>query len=402
MFEMIKRHKGLLVLSGGVVAAILYGLWPRALVVDVVSVLRGPMTVSISEQGKTRVIDRFIISAPVSGFMRRSGFRVGDRVKKGQVLIELEPLRSTVLDPRAQAEAQARVSAANAVLDAAQAKEKVVAADAILAKITFRRKQKLFSSKLISLGELDAARAQLRRTSASQRSAEFAVKVSRFELQAAQTTLKYSAVGKIVNNAQTVKIRAPVRGQILKIRNKSEGVVRSGQALIEIGDPSALEVVIDVLSSDAVRLKQGTRIKFNRWGGKLLLDGVVRRIEPVGFTKISALGVEEQRVLIVADIVTPGKYWDRLGDGYTVDASFIIWHKKEVLQVPASAVFRLRRDWVLFTVVNKRAVLKRVTIGRRSGLMVEITSKFNSGMIIIKHPNDKIENNAWLKLRVVQ
>lgn len=399
MLEGLQRHKGLILLGLLVAVALVYGAWPRALVVDGVKVWRGPMSVTINEQGKTRVIDRFVISAPVSGFMRRSSFRVGDQVKKGQVIVELEPLRSTVLDPRARAEAQARVAAANAVLDSAHAKSKVAAADANLAHKTFKRKQKLYSSKLISVGELDTARAQLRKTAATQRSAEFAVKVARFELQAAQTTLKYSATGNVENTNQNVRIRAPVSGQILKIRSKSEGVVKSGQSLIEMGDPSALEVVVDVLSIDAVRLKPGTRIHFKRWGGPGILDGIVRRIEPVGFTKVSVLGVEEQRVLIVADIVSPRKKWDRLGDGYTVDASFIVWHGNEVLQIPASAVFRRAGKWAVFTIVDQRARLRLVEVGRRSGLTIELKSPLNAGTWVVKHPGDEIENGDRIKLR---
>ena len=399
MLELIKRHKGLMILVVLAVAVLVYGAWPTALLVDTAVIRKGPMKVTIEEQGKTRVIDRFVISAPVSGFMRRTVFRVGDRVNKGQIVIELEPLRSTVLDPRARAEAQARVAAASAVLEAAQAKAKVSAADAELARKDYQRKHKLYKSKLISLGELDAARARLRKTAAILRSSKFAVKVAGFELQAAQTTLEYSAVGETPGAKQNVKIRAPVSGQILKIRNRSEGVVKSGQPLMEIGDPSALEVVIDVLSVDAVRLKPGTRIRFIRWGGQHTLDGVVRRIEPVGFTKLSALGVEEQRVFVVADIVSPHQLWSRLGDGYTVDASFIIWRGNSVLQVPASAIFRHQGHWALYRIVDGRAVLTLVRIGRRSGLAVEIQSELKPGTLVVKHPDNKVSEGVRLRLR---
>lgn len=393
MLESIKRHKGLIILAALLVSIMIYGLWPKAMQVDIVKVWRGPMTISINEEGKTRVIDRFIISAPVAGYKRRIQFEIGDKVSKNDVIVTLEPLRSTVLDPRSHAAAKAKVAAAKAALQTAEENLKAAIADATLAQQEFIRQQKLIKQKLVARSAYDLAKAANRRQQANKRSAEFAVQVARFELEAAQTTLKYSADSKAEEDNK-VYIKAPVSGQILKIHHKSEGVVNSGQALVEIGDPLALEVVIDVLSADAIRLSPGTAIEFKHWGGNEDLEGVVRRVEPVAFTKVSALGVEEQRVLIIADFTSAKELWRKLGDGYSVDANFIVWRGDKVLQVPSSAVFRYHNQWAVYTVNNKRAKLVPVILGKRGGLSVEILNDLKEGTAIIKHPDDNISDGA--------
>ena len=223
------------------------------------------------------------------------------------------------------------------------------------------------------------------------------MEVTRYEMEAAHTALKYSAAGEQQLNTEKVVIKAPVRGNVLKIHHKSEGVIREGEALIEIGDPRELEIEVDVLSADAVKIKPGTLVLFERWGGGYPLKGRVRMVEPAGFTKLSALGVEEQRVLVISDITSPTEEWAQLGDGYRVEASFILWENSDVLQVPASALFRYDSGWAVFVKKHNRAELRQVEVGYRNGLSSEITSGLDEGETVITHPGSAVTDGIRLK-----
>lgn len=388
----------IIAISMAVIFAIVYGFMPRPVPVDIAKALRGPLTVTIEEEGKTRVKDMFIISAPVSGFMRRIELNVGDYVKKGKIVVELEPLRSPILDPRSRAEAEAVVSAAEAALKAAEENVRAKTAEAEYAKSNLERIKKLFEEGYASKDAFEQAGLEAKRTEANLFSAEAAVNVARFDLDKARSALRYSAEG-ITNNDRIVAIRTPVDGRVLKIHHESEGVVNSGEPLIDIGDPGKLEVKVEVLSADAVKIKIGTTVLFERWGGDSALSGKVRVIEPAGFTKISSLGVEEQRVLVIADITSIPESWQRLGDGYRVDARFIIWEGKDVLQVPASALFRKGEGWAVFVLINKRAHLRQVEIGHRTGLVAEIVSGISEGEIVITHPDESIKDGTRVRPR---
>lgn len=394
-----RRRLALVLLLAVIALALAYGFMPRAVLVDAVRVTRGPFQVTVEQEGKTRVVDRFVISAPVAGFARRIEFDVGDGVSRGQTLVQLDPLRSSVLDPRSRAEAEARVSAAEATLRSAQANARAASADAGLALAEVDRIKRLYSAGSTTREALDRAEAEVRRTAANRRSADFNVEVARFELEAARTTLRYSAAETLPEAAETVALRSPVDGQVLKIERKSEGVANAGQSLIEIGDPRALEVEVDVLSADAVRISPGARVLFERWGGDPPLEGRVRTVEPAGFTKISALGVEEQRVFVVADITSPPAVWARLGDGYRVEARFVLWEAQDILQIPSSALFRYADGWAVFVVQGNRTHRRQVQIGHRSGLNTEITAGLSAGETVIVHPGDAVVEGIRVKLR---
>jgi HlyD family secretion protein len=395
----IKRRVWLIIIVLIIVLALGYGFMPKPVLVETSSVQTGHMKVTVEEEGKTRVINRFIVSVPVAGFARRIELDVGDVINKGQKVTELEPLRSTVLDPRSRAEAEARVAAAEASLHAS--KENAIAANASAeyAKKEFERISALFKDELVTQEKLDEVETEVLRTDAALRSFGFAVEVARYEMEAAHTALKYSAARQPERYAEKVVIRAPISGNVLKIDHESEGVVREGQALIEIGNPRELEVEVDVLSADAVKIKPGTPVLFERWGGNAPLKGKVRVIEPAGFTKISALGVEEQRVLVISNIVSPPGVWEQLGDGYRVEASFILWEDDRVLQVPASALFRYGDGWAVFIVKNKKAGLRKVEIGYRNGLSAEISSGITGGETVITHPDSSIKDGTRVRLR---
>jgi HlyD family secretion protein len=196
-----------------------------------------------------------------------------------------------------------------------------------------------------------------------------------------------------------VIVRSPVSGRVLKLHHESEGVVNSGEPLLDIGNPNRLEVKVEVLSADAVKIKEGTPVVFERWGGDRLLEGRVRTVEPAGFTKISSLGVEEQRVNVIVDFTSPSEVWRRLGDGYRLDSTFIIWEGKDVLQIPASAVFRRGDRWALFTVESRRARLREVEIGRRNGLAAQIVQGIAEGTVVITNPDDDIKDGVKVKVR---
>jgi HlyD family secretion protein len=394
-----RRNLGLILLAVILLAAIAYGFWPQPVAVDVMAVTRAPLQVTVEEEGKTRVVDRFVISAPVPGYVRRIELKVGDTVGEGQILAEVEPLRSVILDPRSRAEAQARVAAAEAALRAAQEDAIAAEAEADYAASQLQRLRRLYPKGYISIETLQQAEAAARRTEARRSSSRFAVQVAKFDLEAARTALRYSVAQDSHQTMEEAPVRAPVEGRVLKLKHESEGVVQAGEPLLEIGDPNSLEIEVEVLSADAVRISSGTRVLFERWGGVRPLEGRVRRVEPTGFTKVSALGVEEQRVLVIADITSPTEQWQRLGDGYRVEASFILWEGDSVLQVPASALFRHRDGWAVFMAANGRARLQPVQVGHRSGLAAEIISPLKEGELVILHPDDSLADGARISLR---
>ncbi|MEJ2643833.1 MAG: HlyD family efflux transporter periplasmic adaptor subunit [Gammaproteobacteria bacterium] len=391
---MWRRRIALALLAVGVAVGLYLGFRPQPVAVETAAVTTGPLRVTVEEEGKTRVQDRFVVSAPVAGYARRVDLDVGDAVDKGQPLVELEPLRSMVLDPRSRAEAQARVAAAEAQLESARAQSRATAAEAEHTKVDYERVAKLCTVQCVSEEEKDTAKAKWQVAEANHRAAQYTVEVARYELEAARTALRYSAAEQQGHGAERVTVTAPVDGRVLSVRHRSEGVVSAGEPLLDIGDPHRLEVEVEVLSADAVRIHPGTRVLLERWGGPEALDAVVRTVEPVAFTKVSALGVEEQRVLIIADITSPSAQWTSLGDGYRVEASFILWERSDVLQVPASALFRQGDGWAVFAVDDGRAKLTTVDVGERNGLAAQVLKGLAKGRRVIIHPSDQVHDGV--------
>jgi len=382
----------------GIVAALAYSFRPQPRLVDIAEAHRAPMQVTIQEEGKTRVIDRYIITAPVAGTTCRVDQEVGDLVEKDATLVNISPLQSQALDPRSRAEAQARVAASEASLRAAEQNVSVARAEADLAGTELARLEPLVTAGHISEERLDQARAVKRGTEAALRSALFNVEVAKYELEAARTALRYTG-NRSADPQDIVPVTAPVSGRILKLHQQCEGVVDRGQPLLEIGDTSSLEIETDVLSADAVKIKPGMPVLYERWGGDEALVGRVRRVEPVGFTKISALGVEEQRVLIISDITSPAEQWQTLGDGYRVESRFILWENDDVLQIPASALFRVDDRWAVFVMENDRAKRRPIEVGQRNGLYAQILDGLAEGMAVITHPDKTIDDGLAVKRR---
>lgn len=410
----IRRQIGLSLAGLLVVVAIIYGFLPKPVAVDVMPVERKTLQVLVEEEGQTRVTDRYAISVPVAGYARRIELEVGDAVTQGQILVILDPLPSTVLDPRSRAQAQARVASAKAALLAAQENASAAQASNDFAKLEYERIRDLCKTLCASQADEDKAAADARRAWANLRSARFAVEVARHELEAAKTTLQFSAAQDSSQKDSSQKdsahnvsqvtpekvlVTSPINGSVLKINRESEGVINLGQTLIEVGNPRSLEVVVEVLSADAVRISPGTKVLFERWGGEHALQGVVSVVEPVGYTKVSALGVEEQRVHVIADITSTPEQWLRLGDGYRVEARFILWEATDVLQIPASSLFRYGDGWAVFVMQDDMAVRKPVTVGQRNGLSAQVLSGLNEKEQVITHPDDSIDDGVQVYQR---
>lgn len=393
MHGIMKLRARLGILLSGLVlaAALVWGFLPRPVAVEPASVSRGPLTVTVEEEGRTRVKERYLISAPVSGYLRRIELEAGDAISADQQLAVIEPRRSEALDPRSRAQAQAQVRGAEAALAAAHEELNSAAAQSRLAVKALARAESLHRAGGLSDDALDRAEADATRSRALHEAAEHAVEVARFELETARAVLASHGTAA---DGELFSLQAPVDGRVLKLLRKSAGPVQAGEPLLELGDPEQLEVVVELLSTQAVQVVPGTRVKLERWGGQADLEGVVRVVEPAGFTKISALGVEEQRVLVIIDFSSPPGQWRRLGDAYRVEARFHVWEGEDVLQIPASALFRHDGGWGVFRIAGGRAQLTPVEVGRRAGLTAQILSGLEPGEQVISHPDDQISDGV--------
>ncbi len=399
MFTLLRQHPAIAAVLVVIGALLIWGYWPQPVLIEVAIAQRAPLAVTVEEEGRTRVIDRYIVSAPVDGVACRVQLDVGDVVERGQVLVAITPLASQVLDPRSRAQAKARVAAAESALRAAREQAVAASANHELAALELNRLQPLMAEGLISREAFDKAETIARTSAASKRSAEFNVEVAEYDLAAARTALEYSGATTDNLPAERVPVRAPIDGRILRIEHECDGPVRTGEPLFEVGDPAWLEVEVDVLSADAVRIRPGQPVRFDRWGGDQPLHGRVRTVEPVGFTKTSALGVEEQRVLVISDFTSPPRDWARLGDGYRVEAQFVLWQNDDVLQVPASSLFRYRDGWALFAIEDDRARRREVRVGQRTGLVAQILAGVDAGEAVVVHPSDAVEDGRRVRRR---
>ena len=382
-----------------VILAIIYGFLPKTQTVDLVYVTRGSLQITIEEEGRTRLKERFTVSAPTAGYMRRINAKVGDPVNKGQIIAVLDALQSQALDPRSRATAEATVSAAEASLNASIERERVATADADYTEQRLERLKALYAKGSISKDQFDQTDSEAQKARALQRSAKAAVNVARSELERAKITLRNFTSVKRTGVQDAVDVISPVSGNVFRIYRESEGTVNVGEPLMDIGDSKNLEVRVEVLSSDAVKIKKGTAVLFKRWGRDEPLTGIVRLVEPAGFTKISSLGVEEQRVLVIVDITSPLEQWRVLGDGYRMEAHFIVWEGKDILQVPVSALFRSGKGWAVFVEEKGNARRRMVEVGQRNGLTAEIISGLKEKEKVVAYPEDSISDGTKIQAR---
>lgn len=392
-----RRGRRRVILGGVAVLVVLVLIWaflPDRVPVQTAHVTRGPLQVTVEEEGETEVADRYVVTAPVTAYMRRIELEVGDKVETGQALVELEPPRPQLLDPRTRAELVARAEAAEAAV--VQAMEQARSAEAVAVQAASERDRlaRLAAAGAATPQALEQATAEAAQAAASADAARAAVETARGELAAAQAALR-GAPG--MQPVQQV-LRAPAAGRILTIHRTSAGHVSPGEPLIEIGSTAALEVRIDVLSQDAVRIAPGMRVLIDQWGGPAPLEAVVRRIEPQGFTVVSPLGVEEQRVAVTAVVTTPPAVWQgSLGAGYGVLARFIIWEGLDVLRVPTGALFRVRDGWAVFVVESGRANRRDVVIGWQAGLAAEVLEGLVDGEEVVMHPGNDVDHGVRVR-----
>ena len=376
-----------------VTAGIVYGFLPKPRPVQVAAVSKGFLEVIIEEEGETRVEQLYVISSPVVAFLRRIDFEVGDTVEKEQPLIHLEAPRAEILDNRTRTEAMARVEAAEARLIEARERARAAKVTADLAKSERRRIERLFETGSVSYQKMEQAVTEAEQALAGHDSARASVSAAKADLDTARAFLENGSPQDINQPVHKV-LHSPESGKILAIHRKSEGYVNSGEAMMEIGNTDRIEIVIDVLSQDAVRIKPGNRVLIEQWGGDFPLEAKVDRIEPKGITVVSALGVEEQRVNVIAKFSSPMDQWSKLGSGFRVLARFVVWESDDVLQLPTAALFRVEDGWAVFVVENSRAVKKYVHIGHRAGLATEVTGGLEEGDVVIVHPDRSIKEGV--------
>ena len=383
-----------------VIALIALPLRPEPLEVDAATVDRGPLQVTLDEEGETRVRDRYVISSPVSGRVLRIELEPGDPVVAGEtVLVTLQPAPPLLLDARTRAEAEARVEAAEADLGLARAGLARAQAEFRYAESEFERVNRLAEDQIVSREMLDSVQLQVDTGREARTAAEFAVRTAEHNLEQARATLLGDAKDRTGAQQKPITISSPVEGVVLRKLRESASVVGAGEPLIEVADPSQLEIVSDFLSEDAVKVPVGAAVLIERWGGDRPLHGRVRRVEPSGFTKVSALGVEEQRVNVVIDFEDPQEAWIALGDGYRVDVRIVVWEAQDVLRVPTSSLFRSGSDWAVFAVSDGDARLTPIEIGQRNGLTAEVRSGLEGGERVVLYPSDAVVDGISVRER---
>jgi HlyD family secretion protein len=385
--------------AAGLIVLILLAVtfWPAAQLVDSGVVDRGPIRETVDAEGRTRLHDRYVIAAPMAAMARRMLLEPGDEIKSGQVLVVLDPVTAPALDARSRAEARAGLAAARARLGAAREETKAAAAVAQQLRAEAERQRALQLNNLVATETVERAETAYLRGERESASARFREATAVHEVQAAQAILARDSGEQPYEAA--LELRAPVAGIVLRRHYESARPVQIGEPLIDIGDPATMEVEVDVLSADAVRLREGMRVELLRWGEPRPLQGRVRRIEPGGFTKFSALGVEEQRVWVLVEITSPREEWPRLGEAYRVNARFVLREATDVLRAPASAVFRQANGEAVFRIDGGRARLTPVRTGLQGSGLVEILEGLQANDRLIVHPNRELEDRARVSAR---
>ncbi|MDB5388522.1 MAG: yknX 2 [Planctomycetaceae bacterium] len=399
----------------GVVGAIVYGFLPKPVGADLDRVVRGPLQVTVSEDGKTRVKHRYSISSPLAGQLLRVELEPGDRVEALKTLVaRLEPDLPQVLDARVVAQAEAKVRMSELTLQKAAlteqtAQKAMLNAHSHLVRTQHLKERNASAQELLEVAELEDVQRK-----EEYAASKLAVDIARFELDWAKLALlevqpkedeQLGPTGvspgerKPSTAKRTFDIFAPISGRVLRRFKESATPITPGTAIIEVGDPKRLELEVDVLSSDAVQIPPQAKVIIQAWGGEQPLHGIVRLVEPAAFTKVSALGVEEQRVYVIVDLIDPFENRETLGDGYRIEAQIILWEGRDVLKVPTSALFRKGPDWAVFRVINGKAQLHLVEIGHRNGLEAEVLKGLNENDTVVIHPSDMIKEGAEIVVR---
>ena len=395
-----KRATGALIAAAAIAGVIWFG-WPRPIAVDIATVAKGPMEVTVDDEAKTRVRHIYTVSAPLAGKVLRTSRHVGDQVTADETVVAImQPTTPSFHDVRSHEELQAALAAAEAAVRLAEAEVRRIEAALAFSRIELQRAQALAPTGAISLKALDKAKFDVETNEAALASTKAQLEVRRNERASVAARLidPSSSAAPQSDPACCVQIRAPVTGRILKIIQESEAIVHAGAPLIDIGDPADLEVVADLLSTDAVQVKPGASVRIDGWGGSPI-QGRVTRVDPAGFLKVSALGIEEQRVRTTIDFVDPPETWSRLGHDYRVIVHVTILQATDVLMVPVGALFRKDDNWAVFSVGNGRTRTTLVQIGHRNSRLAEVVSGLSDGDRVVLHPSDRVEDGISISER---
>jgi HlyD family secretion protein len=384
-----------------IVAAVTILMLPKPIAVDLARIRRGPLVVTIADDGRTRIRERYVVSAPLSGRLVRIRHKPGDQVVAHETqLTMIEPADPELLDPRAIAQAEARVKAAEA--RRSQADPRLESAKAALnhAETELGRLQQLAEKKAASLQELDEQRVIFQQAENAFEAARIEREIAGFELEVAKAALTHGTEEHLSGD-WSFPVTSPISGRVLRVFQESSTIVNAGDRILEVGEPTDLEVEVDVLSRDAVRIREGSRVMLEQWGGGEPLAARVRLIEPSAFTKVSALGIEEQRVNVIIDFVDPPESRPPLGDGYRVEAAIVEWESADVLTVPTGALFRDGESWAVFVAHGNRAKLVRVDLGHRNDNEAEVLKGLQEGDRVILYPGDRVEDRISIEERSV-
>jgi len=373
-------------------------LQPTVVEVDADTVTRGRMTVTIDEEGETRIRRKFVVSAPLTGRLERIDLEPGDQVVSGQTVVaRLRAEAPPLLDARARAETVAARATAVSARGQAEAEEQRARAALDLAERELARERELDRAGLTSRQAVEVREANVRTATEAVRAATFVVASAASELARLDARLqpdRLDAQGRIL------AITSPISGVVLRRVRESAAFVPAGEPLMEIGDPRDLEIVADLLSTDAVQVGVGAAVQVERWGGDTTLMARVRRVEPSGFRKVSALGVEEQRVNVLMDFDDPADASARLGDGYRTEVRIVVWDHPDVVQVPTSALFRSGADWAVYVIVGETVQVTPVQIGRRHSRTAEVLGGVQPGDSVVVHPPDTLADGMRITRRL--
>jgi HlyD family secretion protein len=392
-----------------IVVGLAWFAWPSPIPVDLATVSKGPMEVTVDDEGKTSVRHIYTVSAPIAGRVLRISHpfgeqgisvHVGDQVKAAETVVAvMQPTAPSFLDVRSREELQAMLTAADAAVVLSEAEVRRIEAALEFSRSDVRRAEALTRTNSIPERTLEKARLDVATNEAALASAKAQHDVRRSEraVVAARLINPSTATPADTSSDCCIQLLAPASGVVLKVIQDSEAVVLSGRPLIDIGNPLDLEVVADLLSTDAVQIKVGAPVRIDGWGGRSI-DGRVVRVDPAGFLKISALGIEEQRVRTTIDFSGPTEEWSRLGHDYRVIVHVTVW-AGDVLNVPVAALFRQGEQWAVYSVNNGRAQVTELTIGHRNNRIAEVVSGLSAGDRVVLHPSDKISRGVVVTQR---
>jgi len=384
-----------------IVAAIVLAMQPRPVAVDLAEIGRAPLVVTITDDGQTRIRERYVVSAPLGGRLVRIEFDPGDEVVAQETLLtSLEPTDPSLLDPRAIAEAQARVRAAEARVSRAKPRLESAKVALDLLETEMGRLLHLSEHSASAQQDLDQKKAAFRRAGYDLEASRSELQISEFELDVARAALtRTDETSPSGENSWSFPIKSPISGRVLRVFQESSTVVQAGARILEVGDPADLEVVADLLSTDAVRIEPGDRVSLHQWGGDEPLPGVVRLVEPSAFTKVSALGIEEQRVNVLIDFTDDAEARPPLGDGFRVEVSVVEWESDDVMTVPSGALFRHGDNWAVFVARADRAVTTPIQLGHRNDDAAEVLEGLSAGDQVILYPGDRVAEGDRIEKR---